>query len=558
MAISYGFAAHNSEREANHRLEQIQAYYEVIIAEMDSLNLIFSTNPEIINRIRRILENDHWEWVDTNYARMIRSYISAPANARPYIDSIYVYLHNSEKRVLTSQDGVKPLSGMADTSWYDTFVSNAASTEVYAEHTILDRDGPAGMGKRLLRIFRIIYDTKPQPIGVIVLNLLEDRLIDDYPSFFDGNGFLTVSGRQGERLLSIPRNSGPGEDEDRSAGDFACFSLQSSRFDWRYALYIPRNYLYRLPRLIGLMTISLAFLVCVLGLLLTYKTNQKERCFLKNVLDQFEAAGARPLDQTPVKTGENIFDYLNSQILRTFLEQDYLRIQKEVMEYRALQMQINPHFLYNTLETINWSAVALLKGPNDISRMLLLLSRILKYSTRISETAGTPLEEEIEHTRYYLELQNFRWAGQFSVSWDVDSGLGGLLVPRLLFQPILENAFAHGFRADERTLEIQIRVYREHPAWGEDRAVIEINDNGEGIDPQTLDQLNAEEPVMPGGKGFVGFINTRKRITLLYRGKAEMSIASEKGRGTRIRISLPLTPAGGYSFMPEVAIPSTK
>jgi two-component system sensor histidine kinase YesM len=538
MAISCGFAARSSEREAHNTLEQVQAYYEVVIAEMDSLNLIFSTNPEIISRIRHILETERWDWIDANYARLLRSYISAPANARPYIDSIYVYLQNAKNRVLTSQDGVRPLTDMADTSWYDTFISGAAFPEVYAEHAVLNREGPAGMEKHLLRVYRTIYDSKPRPIGVIVLNLLEDRLVNVYPSLLAGGAFLTVSGPNGNRLLSIPRDSG-GEAEYPAGGGFVRFSLKSARLDWRYELSIPRRLLYRLPRLIGLMTVSLSCAVCVMGLLLTYTTHQKETRFLKNVLDQFEAAGARPLDQAPMKNGENIFDYLNSRILRTFLEQDYLRMQKEVMEYRALQMQINPHFLFNTLDTINWNAVALLKGPNDISRMLLLLSRILKYSIRISENPGAPLEEEIEHTRYYLELQYFRWAGLFSADWDVAPGLGGIPVPRLIFQPILENAFAHGFRGDERKLEIRIRVYREGPPEGNGPVVIEIADNGEGIEPEILEQLNAREPAMPGGNGFVGFINTRKRIALLYRGRAEISAASEKGRGTSVRITLP-------------------
>jgi two-component system sensor histidine kinase YesM len=534
MAISYGFAARGNEQQASNQLKQIQAYYEVILAEMDSLNLMFSTNSEIISRLRYILEADRWEWIDSNYAKLIRSYLSAPANARPYIDSIYVYLNNSQGRFLSSHDGILALSAMTDNSWFDSFIRDGGAAEFRAEAIVLTPGEAPGISRRILRIYRTIYDTKPRPIGVIVLNLLQDRLINDYPSQFAAEGSsLTIRDSSGIPLILISPKTALALGED--SGRFACFSLTSPRFGWNFELKVPRSYLYRIPRTIGIMTVALSALACILGLLLTYKTNQKENLFLRNVLDQFEAAGVYRFGETSREKGGNIFDYLNTQILRTFLEQDYLRIQKEVMEYRALQMQINPHFLFNTLETINWSAVALFKGANDVSRMIQLLSGILKYSIQIYEISGVPLEEEIRHTQSYLELQNFRFAGKFSVQWNTAPGLESFPVPRLLFQPILENSFSHGFRDDNQPLRITIDIHRE----GE-RLLMLIEDNGEGIDPETLKQINSDEPTVPERKSFVGLANVRKRTILFYKGNTEITITSQEKKGTRICFSLPV------------------
>jgi sensor histidine kinase YesM len=88
-------------------------------------------------------------------------------------------------------------------------------------------------------------------------------------------------------------------------------------------------------------------------------------------------------------------------------EMDYLKVQKEAIEYRALQMQINPHFLFNILESINWKAVRLLDGPNDISRITLLVSKILKYAMDMRASIDVPLAEELTHARYYLEIQKY-------------------------------------------------------------------------------------------------------------------------------------------------------
>jgi two-component system sensor histidine kinase YesM len=500
MAITYNFAGRNSEQEAHNQLEQIQAYYELILTEMDSLNLMFSTSSEIIAPLSYMLELDHWSLTDYYDLRMIRSYISTPVNARPYIDSIYVYLDNNHNRFLSSETGITPLNTMADTGWFDSFALDGGASEFRAEYVVLNEPRQENAAKQILRIFRTIYNTKPRPIGVIVLNLRADRLAKDYPAAFFGEGsFFIISDTRGNRLLSVP--SDPDLSLRTLQKEFVSFSLVSRRFGWNYELNIPRDYLYRVPRTIGIMTIALSLFVCIIGLLLTYKTNQKE-------------------------------------ILRAFLEQDYLRIQKEVMEYRALQMQINPHFLFNTLETINWSAVALLNGPNDVSRMIQILSRLLKYSMQISANSGVPLEEEIEHTRDYLKLQNIRFAGKFSARWHIDPGAGAVQVPRLIFQPILENSFTHGFWEDGQPLKIRIDIRRAANGGSPgERLIISIKDNGEGIDKETLARINADEPAE--GDTSIGLVNIRKRIFLFYKGRAEITILSEGKNGTEIKISAP-------------------
>jgi two-component system sensor histidine kinase YesM len=537
MLITSSFTVRDSEQDANNRLEQIRAYYELILTEMDSFSLMFSTSSEMVNNLYHVLGAERLDWIDANILKMIRSYITSPVNSRPYIDSVYVYLNNSRQQVLTNGSGITSLPAMADTSWYDSFVENRGHSESWAESTVINAAGRNSAGKRILRIYRIIYDTRPQPIGVIVLNLLADRLVQDYPSHFAGEGsFLIIRDKNGRDLLSIPASP------RQTNQEYAVFSVVSRRFGWSYELIIPRQYLYRLPRSIGIMTVILSLAVCALGLLLTYKTNQKETQFLKNVLDQFEAAGVRRPNPSSMKGRGNVFDYLNSQILRTFLEQDYLRVQKEAMEYRALQMQINPHFLNNTLEAINWSAVALLDGPNDVSRMIRLLSRMLKYSMELSEMDGVSLEEEIEHTKYYLEIQEIRFKGRFSVNWRRGPVPESIRVPKLIFQPILENSFLHGFRDENYTLCININIWQEAPGAPDQAGwvVIEIADNGEGMNEEILNRLNSGDPAVPRGAIFIGLANIRKRVLLFYRGDAEFSIESEKKRGTKIRIVVPV------------------
>ena len=532
MTISHSSVARNSEMEALNQLEQIQAYYEVIVAEMDSLNLVISTNPAIINSLRYMLELETWAWMDISDFRIIHSFFSAPANARPYIESIYIYLENSRGRILTSETGITTISAMNDTGWFDSFRADGGKSEFRAEYALPMGGSRGYIPRPILRISRTIYDTKPQPIGLIVLNLRADRLVKDYPSSFFGEGsFFVVSDINGKRLLSVPRE--PDIEPERLSRDYVSFSLVSRRFGWNYELNIPESYLYRLPRAIGLITLAMSLGACVMGLLLTHKSSQKERWFLKNVLERLDASGTRKIGTGPGK--DNVFDYLNSRILRTFLEQDYLRMQKEVLEYRALQMQINPHFLFNTLDTINWSAIALLKGPNDVSRMIQLLSRLLEYSIEISENPGVPLAEEIARAKDYLELQNIRFAGKFLVRWNINAPIN-IQVPRLILQPILENSFTHGFGEDRGLLEILVSVTRK-----EGRTIISLEDNGEGMDKETLERINSGGTPKTSGSVSIGLANVRKRIILFYKDQAEITITGEKKKGTQAIISIPET-----------------
>jgi two-component system sensor histidine kinase YesM len=542
MAITYSYAARNSEQEARKQLEQIQTYFELVLTEMDSLNLMFSTSSEMVNRLVHIMEAERWEWMDAYDMRMIRSYMSSPANARPYIDSIYVYLRNDRERVLTSDSGITTLGVMADTEWYDSFARDGGRTEFRAEAATLRRGGADSDAMRILRIYRSIYNVTAQPIGVIVMNLRSDRLVRDYPLsslFTRDDSYLVILDELGNRLLSIPGDLDLSAvpPEERYVG----ISIVSRRFGWNYELHVPRDSLYRLPRLLGMMTVALSIAIFALGLLLTYKTNRKETAFLENVLGQFEAAGASRIASPGIGARENIFDYLNSQILKTFLEQDYLRVQKEAIEYRALQMQINPHFLNNALETINWTAVSLLGGPNDVSRMIRLLSRLLEYSMEVSEDPGVPLEEEIEHAKYYLELQDIRFAGKVCVELRIDTVPKSLHVPKMILQPILENSFTHGFQDDSGRFKITVDIStaKAGSPTEPDRVLIVIADNGEGIDERTLGLLDSDDREMPEGASLIGLANIRKRILIFYKGKAEFEIRSERKKGTEIRISIP-------------------
>ncbi|MDD3929381.1 MAG: histidine kinase [Sphaerochaeta sp.] len=526
MALSRNFIRSNSVLQANQKLGEVRAYYDVILDEMDSLSLMFSTNPEMMARLQRVLADGGKVDLD-NYReiRLIRSFLSAPANARPYIHNIYVYLENPQDLVLSADLAFIPLSHLEDSSWFSTYQQLTPTSQSFSERVTLKEGTPTEQS--VIRILRPIIREANTKVGVIVLDIKEEALSGAY-DLIEGE-VLAVRNRSGELLFANPSYPFPYPEEDMQF-----FQTESNKYGWEYSLGMYKVKLYALSTTLMYYTIGLTVVALLLGLYLTHRTNRQERKFLANVMNQLSQVADADLEGEGPEEYRNIFDYLNHHVIRTFLEQDYLRWQKEAMEYRALQMQINPHFLFNTLDTINWKAIKLAEGENDVSRMILLLSRLLKYSLQVDDFSGVPLSKELEQNGYYLQLQQIRFPGRFTYHETVDPSLLDVRVPSMLLQPILENAFNHGFVEGE-VLEIALTI-TEHNKMMQ----MVVSNDGKALSEKEVNQLNTAKVDVLKRKNSLGLMNINKRLMLFTQGKSPIVVASGKDRGVTVTIVLPL------------------
>ncbi|CAH1199480.1 hypothetical protein PAECIP111891_01274 [Paenibacillus allorhizoplanae] len=228
--------------------------------------------------------------------------------------------------------------------------------------------------------------------------------------------------------------------------------------------------------------------------------------------------------------GEN-FNYMVTRIdglLETVYEEQN---HKRVAELKALQAQINPHFLYNTLDIIKWTA--LLQKANHAAEMVSLLSRLLRISLGKGEETVT-IEEEIEHVQCYLGIQKFRFNFNIETFVHLDEEVRTYRTPKLILQPIVENAILHAF-TDRETGEIHIRC-GIHPEGG---IRFEVVDNGRGMDASLVQSLNRYEVPSVDKVSGIGLANVDERIKLICGKSYGLDIQSELGAGTHIRIRLP-------------------
>lgn len=204
----------------------------------------------------------------------------------------------------------------------------------------------------------------------------------------------------------------------------------------------------------------------------------------------------------------------------------------EKAEYNSLLAQMNPHFLYNTLESV--SAMAKLSGQEDIVRVIQMLSHLLRASLSGGKQE-IPLRQELVYIRYYLELQKIVAGGR--ITWDiaVEEKLEECPVPKLILQPIVENAIIHGLSGllDDAIIIITAVVREE-------RLVLEVCDNGKGASQAVLDRLLLqEEPQESEDRTHIGIRSIRKRLHILYGSAYGLEMESEPGNGMIVRLNLP-------------------
>lgn len=204
---------------------------------------------------------------------------------------------------------------------------------------------------------------------------------------------------------------------------------------------------------------------------------------------------------------------------------------KRKSELNALQSQINPHFLYNTLDSIVWMAEN--GNMQDVITMVTSLARLFRISISRGKNIIS-VEQEIEHARNYLIIQKIRFKNKFTYDIEIQPEVMNLKTTKLILQPLIENSIYHGIEYMQDQGHIKIRAFII-----DEKLIYEIVDNGLGIEPEKLQHLLEYETEAKGGSG-IGVKNVHERIQLTYGKEYGLQIESELEEGTRIKICLPL------------------
>ncbi|MDY3917439.1 MAG: sensor histidine kinase [Candidatus Limivivens sp.] len=238
---------------------------------------------------------------------------------------------------------------------------------------------------------------------------------------------------------------------------------------------------------------------------------------------------------------KNELDYILNSIQKTAIAKknvdeelgERVRLLKKAQAV-ALQSQINPHFLNNTLETINWTAIELLGGRNEISEMAGALSRMLRMTLENSDTIVL-VSTEVQHCMYYLEIQQKRYEDKFEVIWQIPEEVKQCKIIRIVLQPLVENAIYHGIKplSGKGVLVISGNINGE-------LAELTVSDNGLGMTPEELENVRQNmHSDMIKESSHIGVTNVNQRLKLYFGEKYGLVIDSREGMGTTVTARFP-------------------
>lgn len=558
IALTQGYIKNNIEESNIKMLNQTKENIDLVFNEIDSLSLTFETNPFLVVKSKSLLRSCLYDYDYELTLETINNMISAPVNAKQYIQSLYIYYENDKHNLFASNQGLVSLNSILDKSWYDSFITNSGKENTWIESRSTRQFEFEKEMTSLITLYRDLTSSGSQHAdGVIVMNIKKDyldSLLKGLISYPDHS--LVMLDEKSTVISEIKNSSGFNETDIKkmnsnsssffefrsSKGSYMVSQIESERYHLKYLSIIPKSSFYKIPIQLVYITCLFVLISLILGLAITYYITKRNYNRIENIISAFESAeNGAPLPELPSRIKDE-YGFILQNIIKTFIQHSYLKVQLSEKKYRlktaeilALQSQINPHFLFNTLKTIYWMSFGLTEDQNEVSKMIENLSGILHYSLGSSDKTVS-LEEEIQNTQSYIEIQKIRYKDKFSVIWQYNENIIQNKVIKLLFQPFIENCIYHGIKEKEGMSCIKIKIYQD-----EVNIRISIIDNGLGMEHYQLLNIREKFNEENDNNDHIGILNTYKRLKLMYGDECNIIIRSKLHFGTSVFILIPIS-----------------
>ena len=518
---------------------------------------------EIENSLQYLLANTLRQSTDNIEAfqsiELLKNMAYNYTNYNLAVKSIYLYIDNPAGAFISSDQGYSQIHDYYDPLWLPIYQAHRHSSQNTWVETrkIKDSTYSALQQEETITIFqKFSKSISSKNDGVIVFNisrndlltkinsipLVKDRIINVYDN--DGQPII-IAGKpvhfdkkmMGEILKSDDTLFLMGSQS------YILTKTVAANYNWRFAILTPaRNVFSRRSKLVFL-TIIIFGSSILIGLFIAAYMAKINYQRLDVIIQTFQSAEAGQQFPQPAPKMKDEYEFILQNIITSFVEQKYLKTQLAEKMYRlkylellALQAQIHPHFLFNTLKTIYWMNLGQTSGkPSPVSRMIENLSDILYYTLGNPEKMVT-FEAEIKNCISYIEIQSERYPDKFGVYWDYEESILEAQVPKLILQPLIENSIYHGIKEKTGRCDMKIKIYQH-----QDRIKIAVMDSGVGMTPEKLKEIRARLSQKTGFSEHIGLFNTYKRLALVYDENFKMVIRSKYQSGTIVLIDLPGT-----------------
>ena len=326
--------------------------------------------------------------------------------------------------------------------------------------------------------------------------------------------------------------------------EYTAVHIHSDSTGWTTVGVIPLRYINKDLAGIQYLTVIIIVLTIIIGVTVSVIIAQSLILPLENTVNALEKFSRGDF---AVRLKENrcdeigklnrIFNKAIKEINELMQKVTQSEILNKEMEFKTLQSQMNPHFLYNTLDTINW--LAFKEKQTEICNLVAAISSLIRASISNKKSIIT-IEHELDYVKNYIYIQHIRYKDRFDTIYDIDESLLKQAVPKLIIQPIVENAIIHGIENSKNKNLLYISVKRENEC-----IIIIVKDTGIGMTDEKVSEL-LKEPLNAEGDEQkahtnLGLYAVHKRIQLMYGDLYGLTVHSQAGEGTTVTLHIPFT-----------------
>ena len=466
----------------------------------------------------------------------IRDKIMSYTEIYRYIDSIYIYSGISDRLITSTNE-----TGFTDDDeWLDSYKVNAKKDFCVV---------PRRMSGRYPFVLSFINQFSSYgEIGLVVINIDVQEVgkifnnIDDVLQncfILSEDGTILFAKNQKSMFTDYKNEPILENIHVNKNNNYLHSEIKSEYYDWTYITTIfSLRYKESLNKLRFQLIITFIILT-IIGIMFSIFMSMVSFSPFRSIIEVIDKPDN--FDDKKIRIKDNEVEYVASNILRLIRTNEKLERSLETqisrlnnVQLAALQMQINPHFLYNTLNIISLQA----HGGNDgkiTSRMIIELAKLLRFSIENKDML-VDIRTEIKYANIYVNLLKLRYEDTFMVKWEIDENILDNKILKICLQPFIENCVYHGFLKNEGDNIINISG-----GIAEDTIFFTVEDNGVGIDSDQLKKLNQQlRETSDLTEKCIGVFNINMRIKLLFGDGFGVTIKSKKGYGTRIEIKLPI------------------
>ena len=468
------------------------------------------------------------------------------------IETIAIFPENSDMFYYCTKETINPAYDVREEKWYSRILEKEGAQALIGIHQNgLVQASFQARQPYCVTIGRSIYSAyESRLLGTIIINVNVRDLQELWPEpdqNFQEKFYLVDDENRVVFSDSSEEIGGQFSMSDLSVGISSCemegvlydaMVSESGHQGWKSVKMIMRSKLDKEIAVVPYMTITLVLVLIGLAVLVSLFisrifTRPLQELYVKMRRFEAEKSGnPLPENQVEIKGLSRSYNRMIEEINSLTIKNYETELQLRRAELMALQSQINPHFLYNTLDMINWMAQQ--GRTSEVCNAVQSLSRFYKLTLSRKKGISTIAKEE-EHVSIYVHLQNMRYHDNISFISDIPDELMEYQIPKLTLQPVIENSILHGIL--EKPSKSGTIVLT---GWMEDGdIVLLISDDGVGIAPDKLPMILSGEGTSISGGTNIAIYNTHRRLQVLYGADYGLTYSSDVGKGTEVQIRIP-------------------